>query len=467
MIGKRLKILILSAAVCAIPSFARADIPAGDPPKEQAAAPVPESAAEQPAELPKEESKSFWAYSEEWFTRRLNVLAFGNVQDPAHSTQNPDNAFLQAPRYTAQLELRPDLIVDTPILGWTFKPRVTATSLWWTDGVMKGEEDRQARFFVNEWLFQPKPEDWLFVSFGKEKQLWGPSFLVSPSNILFKDTEKTNPKSEVEGKYLARLVWLPSKALTVTGIAETQREESSFGEPMRPVRLVKIDVQGENAMASVIGYLQQHERFRIGSYGQWTASDAVVLYYDGILSRGTDALYPALDPANPVGGSFVQPYAASDRPFATVAAGGSYTFLSGETVSLEGLYNGAGYSDAEADAFYALRAGAAGHLFDAAPVSGLSRMTLAQALFPGTPFLRRAYVLAQVQEREIANVLDVMVRYVRSLEERSGQVSTIIEWQATKRLQVFNINTFAVGDRDKEFNSLLSKSFLAGVEMHF
>ena len=39
----------------------------------------------------------------------------------------------------------------------------------------------------------------LFLSFGKEKMLWGPSFLASPSNILFADIEKINPKTEVEG----------------------------------------------------------------------------------------------------------------------------------------------------------------------------------------------------------------------------------------------------------------------------
>jgi len=75
--------------------------------------------------------------------------------------------------------------------------------------------------------------------------------------------------------------------------------------------------------------------------------------------------------------------------------------------------------------------------------------------------------MAQVQEREIGNVLDVMLRYVRSLEERSGQVAAILEWQATKRLQVFSINTVAVGAKDTEFSSILAKSFIAGIELHF
>ncbi len=69
--------------------------------------------------------------------------------------------------------------------------------------------------------------------------------------------------------------------------------------------------------------------------------------------------------------------------------------------------------------------------------------------------------------REIKSVLDVYLRYIYSLEERAGQASTIIEWQVTDRLQIFNINTAAVGGGNTEFNSLLSKSFMAGVEVHF
>jgi len=97
----------------------------------------------------------------------------------------------------------------------------------------------------------------------------------------------------------------------------------------------------------------------------------------------------------------------------------------------------------------------------------LSRQTLAGSLNTGTSFLRRCYLMVQVQEREIGNVLDVLLRYVRSLEERSGQVAVILEWQATKRLQIFSINTVAVGAKDTEFSSILAKSFIAGVELHF
>jgi len=403
----------------------------------------------------------------DWFTRNFRVLLFSEMQEPSRSSQNPDNAFLSLPRYTAELQLQADFSANAPMVNWTFKPRVTATAAWWRDGVSAGERDRETRFFVNEWMVQPKLTDDLFVSFGKEKLLWGASFVVSPSNILFKDTERANPKAEVEGKYLGRVVYMPNRTITITGISETQREENAIGGPLRPIRVLKVDIMGGTTQVSMIGYSQQHERFRLGSYGQWTASDAVVLYYDGIVSKGTDALYPVLDPANPLGGGMAPINEQSSRPVAAVTAGGSYTFLSGETMSLELLYNGAGYDDDDARNYYALRSNAAAHLFDGGLMTGLSAKTLAETLSTGMPFLRQYYAMAQVQEREIGNVLDVMVRYVRSLEENAGQASVIAEWQATKRLQVFTIDTVATGGKETEFRSLIGKSIIAGVEMHF
>jgi hypothetical protein len=223
---------------------------------------------------------------------------------------------------------------------------------------------------------------------------------------------------------------------------------------------------GGSSLFSFIGYLQQNERLRLGSFGQWTASDAVVLYYDGIVSKGTDVLYPVLNPASPFGAEFIRAREDASNLFVTATAGGSYTFLSGETVSLEFLYNGAGYDDAEARDFCLLRRNAAGSFFGSA-LGALSRRTLAESLNTGSAFLRRYYLMAQFQEREIRNVLDVMLRYVHGLEERAGQASTILEWQVSKRMQVFNINTVAVGGGDTEFNTILDKSLLAGIEVHF
>jgi hypothetical protein len=402
------------------------------------------------------------------FSYNIRTLLFADVQYPANSTQNPDNAFLQLYRYSGEFDLRPDFFWEQSSLSAVFKPRFTASRLWWEDGIMKGTTDSPSRAFVNEWRVQAKPVSSLFLSFGKEKLLWGPSFLASPSNILFKDTEKLNPKVEVEGKYLAKAIIVPNNTLTVNVITETGNDKNDLGETLKPLRLIKADVVGSNYQVSLIGYHRQDDRFRFGSYGQWTASDALVLYYDGIVSKGTDALYPVPDPASPLGGSFAKKNENSSELFTTVTAGGSYTFLSGSILSMEFLYNGQGYSDADAAEYYRLRQNASDHFFDAGPLSVLSQMTLNESLNNGTSFLRRYYLMGQYQVREIKNVLDVIVRYTHSLEEHAGQASSIIEWQLTNRIQFFNINIVGVNaGGNTEYNSIISQSYMAGIEVHF
>jgi hypothetical protein len=384
-------------------------------------------------------------------------------QDPADSSQNPDNAFLRLSRYAGEAVLRPDLYYDGETISAVFKPRFTSRYEWWEDGTVSGEREGLNRANVNEWRAQVAPHESLFLSFGKEKLLWGPSFLASPSNILFEDTERQNPKSEVEGKYLARVIYLPGPSFTLTALGRTQRDDA---EP--PVRALKADWVGTSASFSLIGYFRQDDRLRIGSYGQWTASDALLLYYDGIVTRGTDALYPALDTADPLGGSFLSRYDGSGRFFSTVTAGGAYTFLSGSTASIEFLYNGPGYGDADAAAYYALRRNAHDHYFDAGPLAGLSQSILAQTAVTGLSFLRRYYLMGQYQVREIGNELDIVLRYVHGIEERAGQASTIAEWRITDRMQLFNINMMSIDrGRETEFNAAVDRSFLAGIEISF
>jgi hypothetical protein len=76
--------------------------------------------------------------------------------------------------------------------------------------------------------------------------------------------------------------------------------------------------------------------------------------------------------------------------------------------------------------------------------------------------------MGQYQVREIKNVLDVIVRYTHSLEEHAGQASSIIEWQLTNRIQFFNINIVGVNaGGNTEYNSIISQSYMAGIEVHF
>lgn len=411
------------------------------------------------------ETSSFLDSAKQGFSYSSRALLFVDSQDPGNSTQNPDNAFLRLYRYSGELHVRPDFFLELPYVSGLFKPRAIAYYRWWKDGVVEGETDSDSRFFVNEWRLQVRPVSELFLSFGKEKLLWGSSFLASPSNLFFKDTEKTRPKNEIEGKYLAKIQYLPNDVVTFSLISNTQRQND---DGYRPLHALKTEVTGNNFLVSLIGYEQRESRFRVGSFGQWTASDSVILYYDGIVKKGSDALYPEQNPGNPFGWDFVKKYEDSSRLFFTTVAGGSYTTLSGSTMTLEFLYNSEGYGDAVARDYYDLRKNASDHYFDNSPLSGLSQKTLAESLTTGLPFLRRYYLMAQYQEKEIKNVLDVILRYAYSIEEDAGAATTIVEWKLSDRMSLFNINNISThNSKNTEYNALIRNSFMLGVEAHF
>src|SRR5574341_597629 len=396
---------------------------------------------------------SFLDSAKQGLSYSSRALLFVDTQDPGHSTQNPDNAFLRLYRYSGEVHVRPDLFLESPYVSGLFKPRAMAYYRWWKDGVAAGETDSDSRFFVNEWRVQARPVSGLFLSFGKEKLLWGSSFLTSPSNLFFKDTEKTRPKNEIEGKYLVKILYLPNDVVTFSLISTTQRQED---DGFRPLHALKMEVAGNNFLVSLIGYEQRESGSRMGSFGQWTASDSVIVYYDGIVKKGSDALYPEQTPGNPFGAEFVKKYEDSNRLFFTTVAGGSYTTLSGSTMTLEFLYNSEGYGDAEARAYYDLRKNASDHYFDATPLSGLSQKTLAESLTTGLPFLRRYYLMAQYQAREIKNVLDIILRYAYSIEEDAGAATTIVEWKLSDRMSLFNINNISThNSKNTEYNALI------------
>ena len=97
----------------------------------------------------------------------------------------------------------------------------------------------------------------------------------------------------------------------------------------------------------------------------------------------------------------------------------------------------------------------------------VSTLVFSQCIGMSIYFANLAAVMVQFMSREIRNVVDLALRYTYGVEEHAGQVSTILEWQLSDRMQFFNINTISPDGGNNEFNSLFTKSFMAGIEYHF
>jgi hypothetical protein len=171
----------------------------------------------------KNQFSTLWVALSDGFDYSLRILASGTSQDPASSSQNPDNGFFQIPQYLADVELRPDFYLNYNILDLSVKPRFRLEWMQWEEGDREGDTDWDDDCFVNEWLARIRMTQNLFISYGRENLQWGPSYLFSPSNPFFRDNGRSNPKREVPGMGFARLVWLPAMSWTLSVIANLDK----------------------------------------------------------------------------------------------------------------------------------------------------------------------------------------------------------------------------------------------------
>jgi len=404
----------------------------------------------------------------ERFSLDFRVLTYGIIQEPADSSQNPGNNFLQIPHYLADLEMRPDLRLNLDFLDLSAKPRMRLEYSVWREGNLKGESEWDDDWSVNEWLARWKVLENLFLSYGRENLQWGPSFLFSPSNPFFQDNGRRNPYVEVPGMDFVRLVWIPGSAWTLSFIANTDegRNETIGPDSFEKTYALKIDYTGRENYGSMIFSHREDSKNSLGFFGGWTISDAILLYVEGAINQGSRALYPKKD-GFPFGASMQKPHQEDSTYKPVLLIGGSYTFVTSGTLTLEYVYHSPGYSDAQADTYYSLRHEAAGAVSSGGLVSASGQMTLGQTVDTGLRFLRKNYALLQYTQSNIKNSIDLVLRWAQNLDDGSGQLTTVVTYFLGKHLELFSVGTVMSGGKDAEFGSILDYQWMIGSKYTF
>jgi hypothetical protein len=404
----------------------------------------------------------------EGFSWDLRVLAYGIVQEPAHSTQNPGNNFLQLPRYAANLEMRPDLHFQLESLDLMAKPRMKVEYDFFQEGFRRGQNQGNNDEYINEWLARWKAREDLFVSYGRENLQWGPSFLFSPSNPFFQDNGRRNPYQEVPGMDFGRIVWIPQSAWAFSFIANIDkgRNQPLGPDPFQKTYALKADYTGRENYGSLIFSQAEDSRKSLGFFGGWTLSDALLLYGEGVFTQGSRALYPQKD-GFPFGASFQKLHQDDPAITPVLLAGGSYTFETKGTLTLEYAYYDPGYNETDAGTYYALRRRGAGAFSSGGLFSGLGQMALGQTVNTGLRFLRKNYTLLQYTQNNIRNRLDLTVRWTQNWDDGSCQFTSLVSYSLGNHWELFSVATMNGGPKDSEFGSLLDYQWMIGVQVTF
>jgi hypothetical protein len=401
----------------------------------------------------------------EHFSFDLRILTYGIIQEPANSSQNPGNDFLQLPHYLADLEIRPDLRLNIDPLELSAKPRMRLEYSFWQEGSRKEESEWVDDWYINEWLVRLKLLQNLFISYGRENLQWGPSYLFSPSNPFFQDNGRRNPYLEVPGMDFGRIVWIPGSAWTISFIANTDegRNKTLGPNPFEKTYALKLDYTGRENYASAILSYNESSKISLGFFGGWTISDAILLYGEGVITQGSEALYPQKDSS--LFGASMREDDHAIKPVFLI--GGSYTFATDGTLSLEYTYYSPGYSDSEADKYYSLRRKAAQAIRSGGLVSALGQMTLGQTVNTGLRFLRRDYAMIQYTQTNIKNKIDLTLRWTQNLDDGSGQCTGLVTYYLGKHLELFSVGTVMAGRKNSEFGSLMDYQLMIGLKYTF
>lgn len=398
---------------------------------------------------------------------RLTLLSWGVVQDAAASSQNPGYLFLDLPVYRGHLEVRPDVYVDLQPLDISLKPRLTGEWYSGDDPEASDQSWWESEVYINEWLARLKICRSLFLSYGRENLQWGPSYLLSPSNPFFDDNGRSNPKQEVAGMDFARLVWLPDASWTLSLIANTGPGRQVDKEPsFEQAVAMKVDYVGQSAYGGIVFSHRHEDRARLGFYGGVTASDAMLLYAEGSLTRGTTALYPTA--GSGLSGTALRPTRDnSDAVESILLAGGAYTLEMGPTLTLEYVYNSSGYTPEQAECFYHVRDTAAEAFMVGGPDKGYAAGLLGRTADPGLRLLRRNYLMVQYGHNDIGDTLNLLIRWTRNLDDGGNRLIAMADYFIDDHLSLFLVATLNFGDSHTEFGSFVDREWMAGVQYAF
>ena len=400
------------------------------------------------------------------FTMRNQTLLYGTFITPQQSSPfNPGNRFAAIPTEVANADLRVDLSARSEVCSAYANLRGNYAHV--LDADPEPRTTDSSDFFLNAGNVRCEVANGVFLSAGREVLQWGSATFLSPSNPLFVETGKTNPISDIYGKDIAQLTWYASERMTFSvlhnyAVGSRDPDQLNFS----PLTAAKLDWIGDRASGGAILSRRDDGVSRLGLYGTYTYSDALLVYADVSVGRGNAGWF-ALQDANDGAWRFEQTK-LDDEVFYTSLVGGAYTFESGWSLTAEWVTGNEGYGRGERRDYLAAATQASNGFLSAGPDMGRSAQLLGASLGNGMRNLGSDYVFLQILRTEWNDKADVALRWSQALGTGSGgALSASATYYVTPSLQMFFIGTHASGGADSDFGRLIEDSALVGLRLYF
>ncbi|MFT3847105.1 MAG: hypothetical protein QM739_00050 [Propionivibrio sp.] len=251
------------------------------------------------------------------------------------SVLNPDNQLARLADRSATTELRLNLKTENESLRLTARPILLAQTAHVPHDGAANEDDA----YLSQWQVRLRATETWNVALGRDVLNWGPAQFRSPSSPYYFDNGRSDPMRELSGMDSVKVSWTPDRQGTLTlAYVAASGHDTPEDDPWQNSWLIKLDRRGDEWAYGLIAADAPDRSAFYGAFGQFTLSDAVMLYGE----IGSSSVAPDLEsPADPA-----RPFAArKNSPRETAALiGASYTFEDGTSLAGELLHDGHGYS---------------------------------------------------------------------------------------------------------------------------
>ncbi|HSK40253.1 MAG TPA: hypothetical protein VK943_10850, partial [Arenibaculum sp.] len=365
------------------------------------------------------------------------------------AANNPGNQVFRLQDRTDYVELRPEIDFYRGAFTLDLSPR-----LRWTRELVEtrpGGRESEVEWDAEIAYFTATYDtDFGRIQAGRYVNLWGSSMFVSPSNPFHPDSGQSSPYIELDARDYVEASYSLSSSWSSRIIFNFDEGAQEYSGADDPVGIVTADYFGDTLAASALAEVSE-DWWGIGGYGQWTPNEAVVIYGDGIVRRG-----PRPIPVATGTGLARDP----DDEWSLKALGGAaYSFKDGTTVSLEYLFNSAGYDDDEAARAFAL------HESGIAPSASSAARAGVRALAE-VPFLdlRRNYLLGRLSRTSLIwEDVDLNVLYAHGVDDGSGRFVANADWFVSDNGKLFFNTTVFHGGEGSEFGRFVETQLTVGI----
>lgn len=376
------------------------------------------------------------------------------------SLLNPDNLLAKFPDNQLDFELRPDIFYKTDSLSLALKPRFVSEII----EPATTEQRTGADSWVNEGHIRYSLQDSLFLGISRENIQWGPSMLVSLSNPFFLDNGRTNPYREIGGRDFVKLVKTFGSQWSLTLFDNFSQGSDDFQlDDLEDIIAIKMDYFGSSSETSFI--LSSAETEKLGGYFKYVANDALMLYTEWELEKGSNGFFP-VESSGYFSHEMKQIYIRDDKLFFSILAGASYTTRDGATIYFEQIYNDTGYENDELSAFFSLARNTSAEIESAGGTVPEALQQLFLMNFNRLRLIGRNYLFVQYLKPDVNDSFDLALRMTVNNQDKSSQLVASVDYDYSDSIRFFMLGIFNHGEADSDFGRYLDSIIYAGATVY-